>query len=280
VVLSHGTGVRIPVPVLTFLDQWRHGLRVKAAGFAASDPAAAAETLPLPAPEQIRRVNSAEKADLSVFLRSGVTDLLAIVDALADAIESRTSGVPPFPATPAIMELGCGLGRLLRHAPNPTLARVIATDVNAASLEWCRTNLPGIAYHLHGPLPPIASLPAASVDIIYAHSVFTHIPLERQLAWLREMERVLRPGGWLAATFLGRAQQEALLDAEQRARLAADGAIQIDPQRADGSSGEPIAYGAVCQTGAHQEMMVGTVFDLCVRLERGDRQDVLVVRRR
>lgn len=268
-----------------FLDRWRDDLRVKVAAFGANDRLANEETQPpLPPPEHIRRVNSAEKAVPSVFLRSGASDLLAIVDTLADAVESWTHGGarPALPARPTVMELGCGVGRLLRHAPDPALAQIVATDVNAESLDWCRTNLPGVAYHHHGPLPPIASLPAMSIDIVYAHSVFTHIPLEHQLAWLREMARVLRPGGWLAATFLGRAQQEALLDAEQRARLAADGAIQIHPEWAPAPGGidGPVAYGAVCQTVAHQEATVGSVFELGLRRERHGRQDVLIVRRR
>ena len=264
-----------------FLDRWRHDLRVKVATFDATDPVGAEGARPRPPPDHIRRVNSAEKAVPSVFLHSGATDLLAIVAALADAVESRSEGEAlPFPARPTVMELGCGVGRLLRHAPTPALARVVATDVNVESLEWCRTNLPGVEYHHHSRLPPIASLPAMSINIIYAHSVFTHIPLEHQLAWLREMERVLRPGGWLAVTFLGREQQEALLDAEQRASLSVDGAIQIHPEWAPGSSEGPVAYGAVCQTIAHQETTVATVFAPGVRRVRHGRQDVLVVRRR
>jgi SAM-dependent methyltransferase len=265
-----------------FLDQWRQDLRARVATFDANDQVAASETRPLPPPALIRRVNSAEKADPCVFLHSGASDLLAIVETLVDAVESRTLGAGlPFPARPAVMELGCGVGRLLRHVPAPAQARVLATDVNTESLDWCRANLPEVEYHHDGPLPPIASLPAAAFDIIYAHSVFTHIPLERQLAWLRELERLLRPGGWLAATFLGSEQRDALLDAEQRASLSTNGAIQVHPEWAPGSTSDgPTAFGAVCQTVAHQEATVGSVFELCTRRVRHGRQDVLALRRR
>jgi SAM-dependent methyltransferase len=264
----------------TLLDHWRHELGVKAAAFAANDSIAAAEVRPLPTPDQIRAVNSAEKAIPATFLRSGVSDLLAIVETLAEAIATPSPSMrSPFPNRPTVMELGCGLGRLLRHAPDATRAEMIATDVNADSLGWCRANLPDVTYHLHGPLPPIESLAAASVDIIYAHSVFTHIPLERQHAWLRELERVLRPGGWLVATVLGREQQDALLNTEQHDILAAHGAIQIRPRwRPD--SKEPWTYGAVCQTVAHQEATMTAVFDIALRRERHNRQAVLALRRR
>lgn len=302
----------------TFLDQWRQDLHTRVTRFADDERMAdivAAEPWPLPPAELIRRVNSAEKADPQVFLRSGASDLLAIVETLADAVTTQSR-----PAVATVMELGCGVGRLLRHAPaaSPAEARIIATDVNRESLDWCRANLPAIEYHQHDSLPPIDSLPASSVDIIYAHSVFTHIPLERQLPWLHELERLLRPGGYLAITFLGRAQQTALLDADQHARLAADGAIQIHPERATEAAqpmpiaeGElqavrrivsaatrvepcrfidigspmridaaPVAYGVVCQTIAHQEAALSTIFDLRARRERPGRQDVVVARRR
>jgi hypothetical protein len=94
-----------------FLGQWRQHLRAKVATFDANDQLAAAETRPLPPPVRIRQVNSAEKADPLVFLRSGASDLLAIVETLEEAVESGTLGAGlPFPARPAVMELGCGVG--------------------------------------------------------------------------------------------------------------------------------------------------------------------------
>jgi len=77
-----------------------------------------------------------------------------------------------------VTEMGCGLSRFLRHRPVASLDPFHAADVNSEVLDRCRPNLPGVAYHHHGPLPPIASLPPATFDIIYAQSVFTHIPLE------------------------------------------------------------------------------------------------------
>ena len=263
-----------------FLDHWRDDLRAIATALDTHGSRDRGDARPIPPPELIRRVNSAEKADAAVFLRSGVSDLQAIVETLADAVESRTRDrEPPFPAHPTIMELGCGLGRLLRHAPDPALAHVIATDVNAGSLDWCRAHLLNVDYHLHGPLPPIASLPAASIDVVYAHSVFTHVPLEHQTVWLRELARLLRPAGWLAITCLGHVQQEALLNEEEQAILRTTGAIQIRPEYMPGHD-DPVMYGAVCQTVADQEATVGAVFDIVRRRERHARQDVVVARRR
>ena len=128
-------------------------------------------------------------------------------------------------------------------------------------------------------MPPIASVPAASIDVVYAHSVFTHIPLEHQVVWLRELERLIRSGGWLAITFLGRAQQEALLNEQQQATLRMKGEVQIDPGAMPGHEGS-VTYGAVCQTVARREAAVGAWFEIARRRERHSRQDVVVARRR
>lgn len=262
------------------LDRWRNDLRATITALGTSGPAVINDPRPVPPPESILRVNSAEKADASVFLRSGASDLLAIVEALADAMQGDTRvGESSRPAQPTVMELGCGVGRLLRHAPGPAFARMIATDVNAASLDWCRTHLPGVEYFLHSPLPPIKSLPAASVDVAYAHSVFTHIPLEHQAAWLEELERIMRPGGCLAITFLSRVQQDALLDDQQQVALSVTGQVQILPLPVPGHEAA-VTYGAVCQTVARQEAAVGARFDIVRRLERPGRQDVVAARRR
>lgn len=40
-------------------------------------------------------------------------------------------------------------------------------------------------------------------DFIYAHSVFTHIDLDSQLAWLREFRRLTVPDGLVRITTMG-----------------------------------------------------------------------------
>jgi len=40
-------------------------------------------------------------------------------------------------------------------------------------------------------------------DLIYAHSVFTHIDLDSQIAWLAEFRRLTVPGGFVRITTMG-----------------------------------------------------------------------------
>jgi SAM-dependent methyltransferase len=48
-----------------------------------------------------------------------------------------------------------------------------------------------------------------SYDLVYAFSVFTHIT-DAWVAWLIELHRVLSPGGWLIASFLGEGMSRAI----------------------------------------------------------------------
>lgn len=104
-----------------------------------------------------------------------------------------------------ILEWGCGPGRLIRHMKaelagmNVTLS---GADYNAESVAWCRTNLPGIQF-VHNPLMPPLPLSENTFDVVYAFSVFTHLSEAAQLAWARELCRVLKPGGLLICTTHG-----------------------------------------------------------------------------
>lgn len=255
------------------LEQWRRDLRGTLATLDVGGDATNGLSVPLPPADLIRRVNAPDKADPLIFLQTGALDMLALVDALTDV-------TPSLSPRPAVMELGCGVGRLLRHLPRAAFARTVATDVNHDCLDWCRQHLGGVECVHHGPRPPIDTLQATAFDLIYANSVFTHIPLERQQAWLREVERLLKPGGWLVVTVLGREHRDRLLDVDQRARLASEGAMQIQAEMVDDLDGLPVAYGAVFQTPRNLESSFGGIFDLCALRERPGSQDVLVARRR
>jgi SAM-dependent methyltransferase len=76
------------------------------------------------------------------------------------------------------------------------------TDVNARSVAWCAAHVPGASFLPNGFLPPLP-FPDASFDVTYNFSVFTHLSVPSQLAWARELYRVLRPGGLLVCSTHG-----------------------------------------------------------------------------
>lgn len=118
-----------------------------------------------------------------------------------------------------IMELGCGSCRLLRHLRCVDGIRLIGTDVEADKIEWCQKNIKGVEFYHHEYDPPIAQIEPNSVDLVYASSVFTHIPLATQDAWLGEMNRIIKPGGFLLASILGPKYVKVMLTPEQKQQV-------------------------------------------------------------
>lgn len=105
----------------------------------------------------------------------------------------------------AILDFGCGSGRLLRlllpHLDEG--ASLTGCDIHEPSIRWLREHYPaGVRVYVNGDGP---ELPEANgtFDLVCAISLFTH--LTRWAEWLLELRRVLRPGGVLVATVLGSA---------------------------------------------------------------------------
>ena len=101
----------------------------------------------------------------------------------------------------AIVDVGCGLGRLTRAAVARGAGRVHAIDVSEEMLERARQHnaaLTSVTW-VHGDGTSLAGIPDAVADGLVSHVVFQHIPdPDVTLGYVREMGRVLKPGGWAA----------------------------------------------------------------------------------
>lgn len=96
----------------------------------------------------------------------------------------------------SIMELGCGVGRLLRSA-SEKFKHVIGLDVSEAAIEKARGFLAGEAncqlklgngYDLEG-------IGSSTLDVVFSYAALTSIPTEIISNYLREIHRVLKPRG-------------------------------------------------------------------------------------
>ena len=130
------------------------------------------------------------RPDVARFWADGEADLDRLLAAAGMAV--RPGDV--------VVDLGCGLGRLTR----PLAARagaVHALDVSAEMLRRARelnTHLANVTW-LQGSGEDLAPIADRSVDAVVSHVVFQHIPDPSiTLGYVREIGRVLRPGGWAA----------------------------------------------------------------------------------
>lgn len=103
-----------------------------------------------------------------------------------------------------ILDWGCGPGRIIRHLPEVigNECEFFGSDLNRFSVEWCRTNLPGITFIKNTSTP---ALPFENdfMDVIYGISVFTHLSESMHYDWYNELHRILKPGGILLFTTQG-----------------------------------------------------------------------------
>jgi SAM-dependent methyltransferase len=102
----------------------------------------------------------------------------------------------------AILDFGCGCGRVLRQWASLEGPELHGTDYNHVLVEWCAANLPFAELSVNRLEPPLP-YPDERFDLIYAMSVFTHLTEAQHHAWMAELRRVLRPGGLLVFTTHG-----------------------------------------------------------------------------
>jgi SAM-dependent methyltransferase len=132
----------------------------------------------------------------------------------------------------AILDFGCGCGRVLRRWRDLD-ARICGTDVNTAAVNWCQAHLPFVEVGVNRLEPPLEYCDA-SFDLVYAISVFTHLPVKTQLAWRDELRRVLRPGGLLLLSVAGYAYVDRLTRKERR--IYTDGGCVVRRSSAAGAN--------------------------------------------
>lgn len=102
-----------------------------------------------------------------------------------------------------ILDFGCGCGRVLRHwKPYAHRIGIYGTDYNPELVYWSRRLCKHTTVGRNSAAPPL-SYPDNFFDYVYALSVYTHLTLEMQNAWLDESYRVLKPGGVLLFTTHG-----------------------------------------------------------------------------
>ena len=103
----------------------------------------------------------------------------------------------PLSRCERVLDFGCGWARILRFFLKDVEAdRLWGIDAREKMVDVCRRLVPGAHFERAGPWPP-TPLDPASVDLVYAYSVFSHLSEEMHRRWLEEFQRILEPGGLL-----------------------------------------------------------------------------------
>ncbi len=182
---------------------------------------AASDGLPLPPPWA--RLLTSGTDDPEVFLRLGARAHAALLDSLAAAgTEPRTLG--------RILDFGCGAGRVMRYWRGFEGVELHGSDIVGDAVAWAAGALP-FARFATNPLAGPLGYEDGMFGLVYALSVFTHLPVAMQRPWMVELLRVLRPGGLLYLTTHGDYYQRHLGD-EQRAAFARGEPVVVEAARA------------------------------------------------
>lgn len=171
----------------------------------------------------MRAEDLAYKSRARVFRATGM-------QAMADLLRAATAAGLDLSRATRAFELGCGGARLVRHLRMVEGLELVASDLIAANVAWCRANVPGVTFHGNELAPPLPFLADDSVDLAFAYSVFTHVPMELQRPWALELARVLRPGGVAVVTVLGADMAARMMGPEELAAFDRDGHYTMGPE--------------------------------------------------
>jgi len=101
------------------------------------------------------------------------------------------------------LDFGCSSGRVVRvFAAAYPQTRWQGCDPNRPAVEWARENLPWIDFTVSQQEPPLP-FEDASLDLVYAISIWSHFAPRLGLRWFEEMHRLIAPGGHLLCTVHG-----------------------------------------------------------------------------
>jgi SAM-dependent methyltransferase len=97
----------------------------------------------------------------------------------------------------AILDWGCGVGRLTRYLVGQGPA-VTGMGSQPAHMQYCRTALPAAHFVAMGD-----TLASGQFDLVLGLSMLPHLSEAEQDSWLAELQRLTRPGALLLLSVQG-----------------------------------------------------------------------------
>lgn len=185
-----------------------------------------------PAPPEDLMWAVGRTTDTAWFIGSGYLSVSSMRDILA---KNRID----IEEMEAILDFGCGAGRVLRHLRGMKGVALYGTDYNNDLISWCRDNLTFASFDTN-PASGRLSYKDAMFNLVYAFSVFTHLTEQQQLYWIDELNRVLKPGGYLLFSVHGESayfKDDYLSKEEQQRFKNGELVVQSDDQAGTNACG-------------------------------------------
>ena len=136
--------------------------------------------------------------------QSGIDTLREAFIFYKDCIKNFKELDKPVEDNNRILDFGVGWGRIarffLRELP---LSNIHGIDVTPEFSAICRETFESENFFTCQPQPP-TNLTDNHYDFIVGYSVFSHLSEDTCMAWMKEFERILKPGGIVAITTRGR----------------------------------------------------------------------------
>lgn len=147
-----------------------------------------AATPPLP-PFHLRSI--AGGASEALYLWTGLKD--------ADSFATLFAEHGPKKPIARVLDFGTGTARIARYMQTLPQFEMYACDAQPELAKWCADNFPKIKI-IQSQLQPPLPYPDSFFDLVYAKSVFTHFSETTGQVWLRDLIRIIEPGGILIVT--------------------------------------------------------------------------------
>ena len=129
------------------------------------------------------------------FLYGGLVNTVGIATTILE--------LSPLKRFEHVLDFGCGSGRLalwLRYLHEEISLHGV--DINDDAINWCKSHIDDVDFSLSAPKPPLG-FDDASMDLVVAISVMTHLDETYQDEWLAEPRRITKPGGLVMLTVHG-----------------------------------------------------------------------------
>jgi SAM-dependent methyltransferase len=198
--------------------------------------------------------------DYDEYQRSGL-EVFTMID-----LAARHFGGKPVCEFERVLDFGCGAGRIMQYVPCET--KLYGCDVNKPVVSFARNNYLHATVYNNDPEPPL-DFRDGLFDLVYAFSVFSHLPHDVETRWLRELQRVGALGCLYLITIHGDWFIEATLGAERAPAEAAGFYYRSVHTRQNTDLDLPEGYEASYHTSDYIRRTWSHLFQVCGVI-RGD----------